>query len=85
MAKKKVDKKPQNISEAMGLQNIINNEKVDFVIGLFFVVCSIVLLIAFVSYFYNSHHEIDIKILTLSFLFAIITLLSIPNNTKLTG
>lgn len=27
----------------------------------------------------------DIKILTLSFLFAIITLLLIPNNTKLTG
>ncbi|WP_315510699.1 DNA translocase FtsK 4TM domain-containing protein [Hoylesella nanceiensis] len=54
MAKKKVDKKPQNISEAMGLQNIINNEKVDFVIGLFFVVCSIVLLIAFVSYFYTG-------------------------------
>ncbi|MBF1441174.1 MAG: DNA translocase FtsK 4TM domain-containing protein [Prevotella nanceiensis] len=38
----------------MGLQNIINNEKVDFVIGLFFVVCSIVLLIAFVSYFYTG-------------------------------
>ncbi len=54
MAKKKVDKKPQNISEAMGLQNIINNEKVDFVIGLFFVVCSIVLLIAFGSYFYTG-------------------------------
>ena len=54
MAKKKVDKKPQNISEVMGLQNIINNEKVDFVIGLFFVVCSIVLLIAFVSYFYTG-------------------------------
>ena len=54
MAKKKVDKKPQNISEATGLQNIINNEKVDFVIGLFFVVCSIVLLIAFVSYFYTG-------------------------------
>ena len=54
MAKKKVDKKPQNISEAMGLQNIINNEKVDFIIGLFFVVCSIVLLIAFVSYFYTG-------------------------------
>ena len=54
MAKKKVDKKPKNISEAMGLQNIINNEKVDFVIGLFFVVCSIVLLIAFVSYFYTG-------------------------------
>ena len=54
MAKKQVDKKPQNISEAMGLQNIINNEKVDFVIGLFFVVCSIVLLIAFVSYFYTG-------------------------------
>ena len=54
MAKKKVDKKPQNIREAMGLQNIINNEKVDFIIGLFFVVCSIVLLIAFVSYFYTG-------------------------------
>ena len=54
MAKKKVDKKPQNISEAMGLQNFINNEKVDFIIGLFFVVCSIVLLIAFVSYFYTG-------------------------------
>ena len=54
MAKKKVDKKQQNISEAMGLQNIINNEKVDFIIGLFFVVCSIVLLIAFVSYFYTG-------------------------------
>ena len=54
MAKKKVDKKPQNISEAMGLQNIINNEKVDFIIGLFFVVCSIVLSIAFVSYFYTG-------------------------------
>ncbi|EFC71866.1 hypothetical protein [Prevotella sp. oral taxon 299] len=35
MAKKKVDKKPQNISEAIGLQNIVNNEKVDFIIGLF--------------------------------------------------
>ena len=54
MAKKKVDKKPQHISEAMGLQNIINNEKVDFILGLFFVVCSIVLLIAFVSYFYTG-------------------------------
>ena len=54
MAKKKVDKKPQNISEAIGLQNIVNNEKVDFIIGLFFVVFSIVLLIAFVSYFYTG-------------------------------
>ena len=34
MAKKKTEKKPKSMGEAVGFVNILSNEKVDFILGL---------------------------------------------------
>ena len=34
MTRKKSDRKPKNIGEAVGFRNIFNSEKTDFLIGL---------------------------------------------------
>jgi len=34
MARKKTERKPKNIGEAVGFVNLLSNEKVDFVLGI---------------------------------------------------
>jgi S-DNA-T family DNA segregation ATPase FtsK/SpoIIIE len=34
MAKKKAERRPKNVGQAVGFQNILSNEKTDFVLGL---------------------------------------------------
>lgn len=51
MAKKKVEHKPKNIREAVGIQNHLNNEKTDFLLGVFVLLAALYVIIAMVSYF----------------------------------
>lgn len=51
MAKKKTERKPKNVGQAVGFQNILSNEKTDFILGLILVGLAIYLTIAMVSYF----------------------------------
>lgn len=50
MAKRKSERKPKNIGEAIGIQNIFNSEKTDFLIGLVLVFAAIYTVIAMVSF-----------------------------------
>lgn len=50
MAKRKTEHKPKNIGEAIGIQNIFNSEKSDFLIGLILVFAAIYTVIAMVSF-----------------------------------
>lgn len=51
MARKKTAQKPQNLGEAVGFRNILSNETIDFMLGFILFAVSIVIIIAFVSYF----------------------------------
>ena len=51
MARKKAENKPKNISEAIGLKNVLSNEKTDFVLGVVLLAVAVYLVIAMVSYF----------------------------------
>ncbi len=51
MVKKKTNKKSKNIKEAIGLQNILSNEKTDFLLGIILFALSIYVIIAMISYF----------------------------------
>jgi len=51
MAKKKAERKPKNVGQAVGFQNILSNEKTDFVLGLILIGIAIFITIAMVSYF----------------------------------
>ena len=51
MAKKKADRKPKNVGQAVGFQNILSNEKSDFVLGIILICVAIFITIAMVSYF----------------------------------
>lgn len=51
MARKKATKKPKNAAEAVGFQNILSNEKTDFVLGGILILLAIFVIIAMVSYF----------------------------------
>ncbi|MBQ9637157.1 MAG: DNA translocase FtsK 4TM domain-containing protein [Prevotella sp.] len=51
MAKKKTTKKPKNAAEAVGFQNILSNEKTDFILGIILILLAIFVIIAMVSYF----------------------------------
>ncbi|HEY9543346.1 FtsK/SpoIIIE family DNA translocase [Prevotella sp.] len=51
MARKKSDRKPKNIGQAVGFDNIISNEKTDFLFGVILLIISIYVIIAMVSYF----------------------------------
>ena len=51
MAKKKTEKKPKSMGEAVGFVNILSNEKVDFILGLLVLCFVIYMVIAMVSYF----------------------------------
>ncbi len=51
MAKKKTEKKPKSIGEAVGFVNLLSNEKVDFILGLLVLCFVIYMTIAMISYF----------------------------------
>lgn len=51
MARKKAENKPKNIGEAIGLKNVLSNEKTDFVLGVVLLAVAVYLVIAMVSYF----------------------------------
>lgn len=51
MARKKSDRKPKNIGQAVGFQNIISNEKADFLFGVILLIISVYTIMAMVSYF----------------------------------
>ncbi|MBP8936373.1 MAG: DNA translocase FtsK 4TM domain-containing protein, partial [Prevotella sp.] len=50
MTRKKSDRKPKNIGEAVGFRNIFNSEKTDFLIGLVLLLLAIYTIIVMVSY-----------------------------------
>ena len=50
MARKKAERKPKSLGEAVGLKNIFNNEKSDFLLGIILLFVAIYLIIAMVSY-----------------------------------
>ncbi len=50
MAKKKTEKKPKNLKEATGFHHILDNEKIDFVLGIVLIALAIYATIAMVSY-----------------------------------
>lgn len=51
MARKMVKHKPKNTHEAVGIQNPFNNEKTDFLIGVFVLLAALYVIIAMVSFF----------------------------------
>ncbi len=51
MAKKKTEKKPKSMGEAVGFVNLLSNEKVDFILGLLVLCFVIYMTIAMISYF----------------------------------
>ena len=51
MVKKKATKKQKNAAEAVGFQNILSNEKTDFVLGGILILLAVFVFIAMVSYF----------------------------------
>jgi len=51
MTRKKSERKPKNLGEAVGFKNIFSNEKTDFLLGVFFILVAIYVIIAMVSYF----------------------------------
>ena len=50
MAKKRAERKPKNIGEAVGFKNIFSNEKTDFVLGVFLLLVAVYIIIAMCSY-----------------------------------
>lgn len=50
MARKKAERKPKSLGEAVGLKNIFNNEKSDFLLGIILLFVAVYLIIAMVSY-----------------------------------
>ena len=50
MTKKKTERKPKNVGQAVGFQNILSNEKTDFILGLILIGLAIYITIAMVSY-----------------------------------
>ena len=50
MAKKKTEKKPKNLKEATGFHHILDNEKIDFVLGIVLIALAVYATIAMVSY-----------------------------------
>ena len=51
MARKKSERKPKSFSEAVGFQNIFNNEKSDFFLGVLLLFFSVYIIIAMISFF----------------------------------
>ena len=51
MAKKKKSNKSLSLNEAIGVEAVINNEKIEFILGLFTLLISILIFISFFSFF----------------------------------
>lgn len=51
MARKKTERKPKSVGEAVGFNNIFSNEKTDFILGLLLMAMAIYVIIAMISYF----------------------------------
>lgn len=51
MARKKTERKPKSVGEAVGFNNIFSNEKIDFILGLLLMAMAIYVIIAMISYF----------------------------------
>lgn len=49
--RKKPAQKPKTVGEAVGFQNILNNEKTDFLLGVILLVIAVYVIIAMISYF----------------------------------
>ena len=50
MAKKKAERKPKNLKEATGFHHLLNNEKLNFVLGIVLILLAIYAIFAMVSY-----------------------------------
>ncbi len=51
MARKKSERKPKNLGEAVGFKNIFSNEKIDFLLGIVLIFVAVYIIIAMVSFF----------------------------------
>ena len=51
MARKKTERKPRSVGEAVGFSNIFSNEKTNFILGLLLMALAIYAVIAMISYF----------------------------------
>ena len=57
MAKKKTNKKPKSTNKPSGFQNIISNEKTDFLLGLILFIFAIYVITAMISYFNSGQAD----------------------------
>lgn len=57
MVKRKTERKPRNLGEAIGFQNIFNSEKTDFLLGIILVIAAIYLVTAMVSFLKTGHAD----------------------------
>ena len=57
MARKKSERKPKSLSEAVGFKNIFSNEKLDFILGVLLLGISIYVIIAMISYFTSAQSD----------------------------
>lgn len=57
MAKKKTNKTPKSTNKPNGFQNIISNEKTDFLLGLILFILAIYVIIAMISYFSSGQAD----------------------------
>lgn len=55
MAKKKTEQKSKSFTDVLGVKNIFNNEKADFVLGFFVLCLAVCTIIAMISYLYTGH------------------------------
>ena len=55
--RKKPERKPKNVGEAVGFQNIFSNEKTDFLLGAILLVIAVYVIIAMVSYFQTGQAD----------------------------
>lgn len=55
--RKKPERKPKNVGEAVGFQNIFSNEKTDFLLGALLSVIALYVIVAMVSYFYTGQAD----------------------------
>lgn len=57
MAKRKTERKPKTLGEAIGFRNILNNEKIDFLVGIVMVAIAIFVLVSMISFFSTGNAD----------------------------
>lgn len=57
MVRKKTERKPKSLGEAVGFKNIFKNEKINFITGIILIMLAVYIVIAFVSYFGTSEAD----------------------------